>query len=435
MSERGFIRGTLICFALSILFGCVSKTTIRYVDMSPPATSAEPIDEVELLDVGVAVFEANVPDDFDARVELNISPEIREAEANYLAFFLKDLLQSTGNWGAVRVIPRLSHAVDVTVEGKIIHSDGERLIVAIKVTDARGDVWFDEIYETLASKYAYESELPKSIDPFQTTYKQVANEMLKHFSALSDVERQEIRTTAELRFAKSFSAEAFSDHIAMSEKKGTYEITRLPAEDDPMLERIRKIREREYLFIDTLDEYFLNFSDKMYKPYQNWRQGSYKDAIAFREARNKVRARLFAGTAMIVSGAAMQRSSSNLTEYTGYANVIGGAGYVLGGIKSRTRMDEHAGALRELGISASAEISPYTIELENATFSLMGSVDEQYDSLRKILKRLYYEDFGLDPPAELVAGDDVSSTTTLSAIHAVEELEASLELQDVGESE
>ena len=435
MNWSRVFRGTSAGFALAILLGCMSTTTIRYVDMSPPTTSTEPIDEVELLDVGVAVFDANVPEDFDARVELNISPEIREAEANYLAFFLKDLLQSTGNWGAVRVIPRPSYAVDVTVEGKIIHSDGERLIVAITVTDARGVVWFDEIYETLASKYAYESEIPKSVDPFQTTYKLVANQMLEHFIGMTDVERQEIRMTAELRFAQTFSEEAFADHIAMSEKEGTYEITRLPAEDDPMLARIRKIREREYLFIDTLDEYFLNFSDKMYRPYQNWRQGSYKDAIAFREARNKVRVRLLAGTAMIVSGAAMQRSPNTLTEYTGYANVIGGAGYVLGGIKSRTRMDEHSGALRELGISASAEISPYTIELENATYSLMGSVDEQYDLLRTILRRLYYEDFGLEPPVDLVAEEKASSTQTISAIRAaVEELEANLELKDIGES-
>ncbi len=427
MRGATFLSGCL----LLCLSGCSLNTTVRYVDMSPPATATTPIEEQDLLDIGVSVFDANVPDDFDDRVNLNVTPEIREAEANYLSFFLKNLLQSTGNWGAVRVIPRPSYAVDVTIEGQIIHSDGERLIVAIKVTDARGEVWIDEIYETLASKYAYDDQIPKSIDPFQTTYKRVANQMLEKFESLTELDRYEIRTTAELQFARSFSTEAFSNHVTKSEEDGTVKIARLPTEDDPMLQRIRKIREREYLFIDTLDEYYENFSDKMYRPYHNWREGSYKDAIAYREARNKVRTRLLTGTAMIISGAAMQRSSSNLTEYSGYANVIGGAGYVLGGINARTRMDEHAGALRELGISTSAEISPHTIELENATVSLIGSVDEQYESLRKILRRLYYEDFGLEIPAELYEDGDFTESDTVASQDAVEEaLEASLGLEE-----
>ena len=36
---------------------------------------------------------------------------------------------------------------------------------------------------------------------------------------------------------------------------------------DPTLERVRKVREREYLFIDTLDDYFGNFHAQMYPTY------------------------------------------------------------------------------------------------------------------------------------------------------------------------
>ncbi len=36
-----------------------------------------------------------------------------------------------------------------------------------------------------------------------------------------------------------------------------------------MLERVEKVRQREYLFIDTLDEYYENFYRKMHGPYQS----------------------------------------------------------------------------------------------------------------------------------------------------------------------
>ena len=34
-----------------------------------------------------------------------------------------------------------------------------------------------------------------------------------------------------------------------------------------MLARVRKVREREYIFVDTLDEYYAEYQRAMYKPY------------------------------------------------------------------------------------------------------------------------------------------------------------------------
>ncbi|MCY4094943.1 MAG: hypothetical protein OXG05_07435, partial [Gammaproteobacteria bacterium] len=101
------------------------------------------------------------------------------------------------------------------------------------------------------------------------------------------------------------------------------------------------------------------------------------------------------------SGAAMQRSSTRATEYAGFAGVIGGAGEVLGAIQARANLTLHGAALRELGVSAAADISPHTLELENATISLMGSVDEQYTELKRILRRLFFEDYQLPIPDDV----------------------------------
>ena len=382
----------LLLVGLFQLYGCVTQT-VRTVDMAPPETLRVPPSEELLLDVGISVFDPNVPESFDEQNELNIQPEIRRAESNYMAYVAKNLLQSTGNWGAVRVVPRLSYAGDVTVSATILHSDGERLNLRVVASDARGQVWFDNDYETLASRYAYDASMPRDIDPYQATYNKIANDLLRFRVALTEDEILAIRTTAEMRFARDFATDAFEDYV-IETTPGAYQIRRLPAPDDPMLSRVRMIREREYLFIDTLDEYFSSFANEMFTPYQSWRRATYSEAIAYREERNKARARLLAGTAGIVAGVAAQTSDNTVTQYGGTVGIIGGAMMIKSGIAKRADAQLHIEVLRELGTSAEAEIMPHTIELENESSALQGSVNEQYEELRRILRKIYRTEMG-----------------------------------------
>lgn len=381
--------------ALCSVAGCGSHT-VRIVDTTPPQQLLA-LTEDQLLDVGVAVFDANVPDAFDDRVARNITEEVRRAEANYMAYFAKNLLQSTGNWGAVRVVPRPTHAVDVTLAGTIVHSDGERLILQVAVRDARGTLWFDKTYESLASKFAYRDGVPADIDPFQTVYRLLADDMLAYRKNLSKADIQAIRTTAEMKFARDLAPDAFADYLAETES-GFFEIRRLPARDDLTLARVRNVREREYLFIDTLDEYFDHFHARMYPAYQTWRQATYGEAIAFREQREKARRRAIAGAMGIAAGLAAQTSNTTATRYGGAVGVIGGAATVYKSIQDYADAKVHSEVLQELGLSAEAEIAPHTIELENRTISLQGTVAAQYEQLRVILKRLYYQELGRPLP-------------------------------------
>ena len=386
----------LLLVGLLQLYGCVTQT-VRTVDMAPPETLVVAPSEDLLLDVGITVFDPNVPESFDQQNELNIQPEIRRAESNYMAYVAKNLLQSTGNWGAVRVVPRHSYAVDLTVSATILHSDGERLNLHVVAFDARGQTWIDNVYETLASKYAYDASIPRDVDPYQATYNRIANDLLRFRMALSEDEILAIRTTAEMRFARDFATDAFEDYV-IEVTPGNYEIRRLPAPDDPMLSRVRMIREREYLFIDTLDEYFSSFANEMFIPYQNWRRATYSEAIAYREERNKARARLLAGTAGIIAGIAAQTSDNYVTQYGGTVSIIGGAAMIKSGIARRANAQLHAEVLRELGTSVEAEIMPHTIELENESIALQGTVDEQYEELRRILRKIYLAETGVADP-------------------------------------
>jgi hypothetical protein len=405
-------RHLLLALSVWLCAACTS-TTVRSVDMTPPEQAVEEIPESQLLDVGVAVFDANVPEEFDEQVAGNVAPEVRRAEGNYVAYFMKNLLQTTGQWGAVRVVPRQTFAVDVVVSGRILHSDGERMSLEVTVSDATGRTWFTRDYEALASRYAYDATVPRDIDPFQSIYKSVADDMVAYRrDELTDADIARIRTVAEMRFARDFAPDAFGSYVS-PDRRGIERIERLPAEGDPMLVRVRRVREREYLFIDTLDEYFSEFHRRMYTPYQDWRRATFDEALAYRELKAQSRSRMVAGAVAIAAGAAGTfGSDETIVQAAGIAGMAGGALTLKSAIDKAAEAKIHSEVLQELGVSAEAEITPHTIELENQTVRLSGTVDAQYAELRRILRRIYYEEMGLAVPPEPPAPGVPSATAS-----------------------
>ncbi len=387
----------LMIWLITGLAGC-STQTVRVVDMTPPKQLAQSLPEDQLLDVGISTFKGNIPEDYDERIEQLISPEIRRAEIQYLPYITKNLIQSSGNWGAVRVVPRPSLAVDVNVSGEIIESTGETLKLKIAVHDATGRQWYEKDYSALASKYAYEDSFPRDIDAFQSIYKEITDDLLEYRLTLSKSDIQRIRAVAEMRFAQSFSSEAFGEHVSQ-EESGQYRLLKLPSEDDPMLASVRKVREREYLFIDTIDEYYANFHRSVYPTYQVWRKASYVDMITYKKLQTQAKNRIVGGAIGLVGSVGTIYASDDwAADTSGIAGVIGSATVISKAILKKNEAEQYAERLRELATETERELVPTTIELENRTVKLQGSVEEQYTELRSILKTLYYEDLGLPLP-------------------------------------
>jgi hypothetical protein len=374
--------------------GCVSQT-VKTVH-SEPARTVGDIPEAELLDVGIRLFDPNIPDDWETREEENILPDVRRAEARFMPQVLKTTLQSSGNWGAVRVIPRDTTAVDLTVNARIQASDGERLQLAVQVVDATGRVWIDDDYEYLTSKYAYEQDELAAVDPFQPLYTAVANDMLEARQALSSEDRLRIRRVAEMRFAEEFAPEAFDDFVEQT-RGGRWELRRLPAADDPMLSRLRRVRDREYLFIDTLDEYYGEFRRDMLESYQDYRSFSYEEAVNLRELRQQARRRAIAGAVAVLGGLAAVASEDGYARDAGAIAVAGGAWTLKSAFDKNAEAQIHVEAIRELGSSLEREVTPHVIELDDRSITLTGTVDEQYDRWRGILRDLYRTEVGLPP--------------------------------------
>ena len=179
--------------------------------------------------------------------------------------------------------------------------------------------------------------------------------------------------------------------------EGQYQLQRLPAENDPMLRRVREIREREYLFIDTLDEFYANYSRQMLPVYDSWRRATYADAIEFKALQAQSRSQIIGGSLAIAAGIGGVYSSENpYVDASGVATVGAGATLIISGLNKKQQSAQLADRLREIGADTEAELIPTTIQLDNETLRLTGSVEQQYTELRKILRRLYLEEYGLD---------------------------------------
>ncbi|MEL0306222.1 MAG: hypothetical protein VW975_04940 [Halieaceae bacterium] len=383
-----------LMFGFTLLTGCVSET-VKSTQVPALAAPDTLTPEAELLDVGVVILDPGISTVED---EPLVYPEVRRAEATFMATELAQVLTEQGGWGAVRVVPDDRQFSDLLVKGTILRSDGEALELKIVVSDARGTVWLDKRYTGVTSRYAYEQGTRVKQDPFLAVYRMIANDMLQKFNGVPPAERAEIRQVAEMRFARDFASGAFADYL-QEDETGHISLRRLPAEDDPMLNRIRGLRQRHYVFVDTLQGHYTGFSEEMYEPYQEWRKASYEETVALRELESEAQREMIAGGAAIIAGIVAQTSGSRTTRSAGAVGVIGGGALLKSGLEKRAESKIHSLALEELGQSLDAEITPRVIELEDRTVQLSGNVEDQYDQWRELLADIYAAELAaLEPP-------------------------------------
>ncbi len=390
---RQILSRSLLGTALALLLSACVNQTVKTTSVPQVETLQEELPEELLLDVGVAIFDPGLDEDEGDDL---LYPEVRRAEARYMPYLLVEAIQSSAAWGAVRVVPNENQAMDLLVAGTIVQSHGEQLTLRVVARDATGRIWLEEEYESKASRYSYDTGRAR-FDPFQAVYNEIANDLLKAQSERTSEELANIRLVNELRFARSFSPDAFDGHLA-KDKNGNYSIQRLPADDDPMLQRVRQIRERDYLFIDTLQDYYASFNGQMVGPYQEWRKQSYDEAIALQELRAQSQRRLIAGIAAVAAGIAAAGSNNSSSRAAANVGIAAGGFLVKDALAKRSEADIHKQALEELGLSLEAEIAPQIIELDDRTVTLTGSVEDQYEQWRELLRQIYQAEVGdLEP--------------------------------------
>lgn len=381
-----------LCVVLSI--GACSTQTVKTTTFTPMVIDSNELPEDELLDVGISLFDPGLDDVSRRDAELTFA-DVRRAESFYTAHLMTETLQSSGNWGVVRVIPGDMSGVDVSVYGTLLQSDGETMRVQVRVEDATGREWFDREYEEVVSRYSYDPRMRRSEDAFQGLYNRIANDMLEYRkSNLTRAELLAIRDVSRIRFASSFAPNVYGEYLSRNRRSGLLEVTQLPAENDPIMLRIQDIRDRDNLFVDTLQEYYGNFAREMETPYTEFRRLSYDEVVEYNKLRAESRRNMVLGVAAILGGLAATQGNSSVQPLLTYGGIAAGAYLIRDAIYTSEESKMHVQALAELGSSLETEVTSRTIELEERTITLTGNVEAQYEQWREILADMYTAEIG-----------------------------------------
>jgi hypothetical protein len=384
------VQAGLLLLGLVVVGGAqaaVDKVTSS--TLAPIQTPSEPMPPESLLDVGIPPLGDGLAltDEDDT-----VFPEVRIAETIYFSNQLAKTMEKSGAWGAIRVVPNTAVVMDLYITGTILQSDGETLDLDIQVHDTSGRQWLQERHRQVVGKYTYDRRLKTLADPFQNLFTAIANSVLQVRERMTTEDAVRLRQISELRFAREFSPEAFDDYIAEG-RNGILTIERLPAENDTILERIAMIRDRDYLYVDTMQDYYDVFSREMHLPYQDFRRASYDSVVKARQLRKRGNRQIIAGIAGIIGGIYGRFNSGSWMAFDGSTAAAAAGGYALKqGLETKQRAAEQTERVAEMGSSLEAVIAPQVIALEDRSVTLTGTVEAQYAQWREMLHRIYEQE-------------------------------------------
>jgi len=392
-------------FILFFLTGCAAHNAQK-VGPTTMMKAQEEILEDQLFDVGIQVFESEKISEEQAKEE-HTSEEIRKAENHFIPYHMKNTLQQSGYWGAVRVLPTVAESIDVLIKGKILESNGEHLVLQIEVVDATGKRWFTKKYESESSLASYSGNRMGEKDAYQDIYNAISNDMATYRMNLPPDAAKKIRTVSKLKFAEDFAPSAFNGYLAKD--KNIITVNRLPADDDPIMIRLLKIRERENMYVDTLNGYYEEYYSEMWASYENWRKLNYEEVKAIKKIKRDATMRKLAGVLLLAGAIALNSGQSNNTGALQASMILIGGQVIVQGFNISKEAEIHSAAIKELSESFGSEMRPIVMELEGNQYELTGSAEEQFKHWRELLQQIYFAETGLDPDVSSETGEEITS--------------------------
>jgi len=327
--------------------------------------------EPAALNVSIAVFDPGVPAEQSLHRDLQVFPRIREIEAMFLPFVLRETLANTNTWGAVRVVPAPDVAAELLVSGTIVQSDGENLKLRIRAVDASGHIWLDRVFAgTVTDSYATRDDTYGS-PGYWNLYEEIADNLRLARGLLDDKTLRNIGEISMLRYASQLAPSAFGDYLNAA-ADGTFTIHRLPAGNDPMLERIERIRGVEFVITDAVDARYQELHQEIASIYDLWREYRRK-AVAY-QMDDVQRVQSSRSDAPRGSYEAMKQLYDNYKS-------------------DRIIAQEQD----RLAVAFNNELGPKVAAMEARVAELEGWVDEQYAEWHRLLEELFEVETGLSP--------------------------------------
>lgn len=314
-------------------------------------------EEALYLDVSIEVFEtASLEQGHDA-----LHPEVRAAEQRYYPTMLSLGMTESDLWGAVRVLPVADPGAELQISGKVLESDGAHLALQVRAVDAGGRVWFDRVFSGDARELV--SVRQQRVDEFQHLIDSVEQRLADTLSSLDDVEKQDIKRIASLRYAKGLMPDVYGQYLSRDEE-GLWHYARLPAENDALYQRVETMREHEYLFIDTVHQHYAEYLLEVAPVYDMWRR--YKREQV--DTANRYESNQEGDLKDFRRGSywALRESYNNY--------------------RWSQQQEQY---LDELSEGFANEMRGTDLNLEDSVYRLSGTLDQQYYEWREILKELY----------------------------------------------
>ena len=399
-------RTLVILVAAAFALGGCSVSEVINADETELVVANGEKAEARLLDVGIIEFDAGVPEDNNPE-KTRIYGEIREAEARYLAYHLKNTMQGTGHWGAVRVLPSADAFTDVIVEGRIKKSDGEFVELEVMVSDTSGREWYTKDYETQTGVSSYSENRDRRQDPYQKVFNDIANDIHAHSELLGADYVADLRQISELKFFSDMSPQIYGNHL-VTDDDGVVTISRLPAENDPAVDRLRRVRERDRLVVDMLNEHYANFYYGIAIPYHAYRKASREEAVNYRQVKRSAALQTLMGVVVVAASLSVDtddssRSQRNIKRSLQNMGIAEGLNTIMGGITRNSEASIHVEAIEELAESFGSEAAPMVVNVEGQARRLTGTAAAQYESWRKILREIYEAETGFTEEIEVGA--------------------------------
>jgi hypothetical protein len=379
----------IICTTLIITSACTVSEVIDAERTTLDVASLN-ISENLLLDVGVVKFDPGIPEENDSD-KTGIYEEIREAESRFFPYHIKATLEKTGYWGSVRVIPSRAVITDVIISGRIIRSDGEYASLLIKVEDITGEEWFSREYSTQTGLRSYSESRDRAVDPYQKIFNDFANDLRFFAASLHSSDNKRIQQISELMFFANMVPSVYEPYLSV--ENNFIQLIRLPPENDPMVQRLRGIRERDRLVVDSINEHYANYYYGVALPYEGWRKKARENQVIIRDTKRAATVRALIGVAVTAGSINMDtsdtsRSRRNIKRATQSVGMDRGIRTIIEAWQLRQSTNSYRAQIGELSESFIAEAAPLVIQVEGQSRRLTGTAESQYEGWRKILKEI-----------------------------------------------
>lgn len=305
------------------------------------------------LDIGITIS-SDIPLQSGTAME----GAFRETEAQLLGAKQRRVFENAGQWGVVRLYPQPSLIPQLMLDMVVLQSDGRQLRVHAMLTGVHGATLLSDTYLDYASSEGVLTA--DNEDPFTDLFHRIHNDVATKVALMPESEDY-LRQLSFLRYAQQLAPQAFEAYL--SREGESWQLLRAPAEQDPMYQRISKLREYELLFVDTIDEQLTSALREIDTAYRLWLRAS-KEQLDWLEKRR----------ARGVNAEGLADDSAFARHQAVYA--------------AYRSLKIHEQELFELVLDLENESRSTALEIEETVVTLEGTLEQQYREWREALAKI-----------------------------------------------